>query len=116
MENVNQLNFQGLSLDCNLNFKTHTKIIGAKIAKTIVSFTQTKIHFSGLFVVYVTLKNVMLAITRSFHICIRLIAHMFIQLLDAIFNYLIQLLYASLCCSDIPDKVMNCMIKLMLCC
>ena len=29
IENVNEFNFLGLTLDCNLNFKPHTKIIAA---------------------------------------------------------------------------------------
>ena len=33
IENVNEFNFLGLTLDCNLNFKPHTKIIAAKISR-----------------------------------------------------------------------------------
>ena len=35
IENVNEFNFLGLTLDCNLNFKPHTKIIAAKISRVI---------------------------------------------------------------------------------
>ena len=33
IENVNEFNFLGLTLDCNLNFKPHTEIIAAKISR-----------------------------------------------------------------------------------
>ena len=35
IENVNEFNFLGLTLDCNLNFKPHTKITAAKISRVI---------------------------------------------------------------------------------
>ena len=35
IENVNEFNFLGLTLDCNLSFKPHTKIIAAKISRVI---------------------------------------------------------------------------------
>ena len=41
IENVNEFNFLGLTLDCNLNFKPHTKFIAAKISR-VIGVTPTK--------------------------------------------------------------------------
>ena len=35
IENVNEFNFLRLTMDCNINFKPHTKIIAAKISRVI---------------------------------------------------------------------------------
>ena len=43
--NVNEFNFLGLTLDCNLNFKTHTKIIAAKISRVIDVLHKLKYIF-----------------------------------------------------------------------
>ena len=43
IENVNE--FLGLTLDCNLNFKPHTKIIAAKISRVIGVLHKLKYIF-----------------------------------------------------------------------
>ena len=45
IENVNEFNFLGLTLDCNLNFKPHTKIIAAKISRVIGVLHKLKYIF-----------------------------------------------------------------------
>ena len=45
IENVNEFNFLGLTLDCNLNFKPHTKIIAAKISMVIGMLHKLKYIF-----------------------------------------------------------------------
>ena len=45
IENVNEFNFLGLTLGCNLNFKPHTKIIAAKISRVIGVLHKLKYIF-----------------------------------------------------------------------
>ena len=45
IENVNEFNFLGLTLDCNLNFKPHTRIIAAKISRVIGVLHKLKYIF-----------------------------------------------------------------------
>ena len=45
IENVNEFNFLGLTLDCNFNFKPHTKIIAVKISRVIVVLHKLKYIF-----------------------------------------------------------------------
>ena len=45
IENVNEFNFLGLTLDCNLNFKPQTKIIAAKISRIIGVLHKLKYIF-----------------------------------------------------------------------
>ena len=47
IENVNEFNFLGLTLDCNLNFKPHTKIIAAKISRVTGVLHKLKYIFSA---------------------------------------------------------------------
>ena len=52
IENVNEFNFLGLTLDCNLNFKPHTKIIAARISRVIGVLHKLKYIFPCLFAAY----------------------------------------------------------------
>ena len=45
IENVNEFNFPGLTLYCNLKFKPHTKIIAAKISRVIGVLHKLKYIF-----------------------------------------------------------------------
>ena len=45
IENVNEFNFLRLTLDCNLNFKPHTKIIAVKISRVIGVLHKLKYIF-----------------------------------------------------------------------
>ena len=57
IENVNEFNFLGLTLDCNLIFKPHTKIIEAKISRVIGVLHKLKYIFPAylLFMIYISL-------------------------------------------------------------
>ena len=45
IEYMNEFNFLGLTLHCNLNFKPHTKIIAAKISRVIGVLHKLKYIF-----------------------------------------------------------------------
>ena len=57
IENVNEFNFLGLTLDCNLNFKPHTKIIAAKLSRVIGVLHKLKYIFPAylLHMIYISL-------------------------------------------------------------
>ena len=43
--NVNEFNFLRLTLNCNLNFKSHTKVIAARIKRVIGMLHKLKYFF-----------------------------------------------------------------------